>query len=321
MKYLSKELIEKAKYYIGYLEKKSDKDLDDFTKNAGKNNYTKFCRDYEKYTNTNCFQPSPWCAEFISCIIVETYGLNDAKKLLCGNLVASCTICMNQFKSKNQYHKKNPIPGDIVLYYNTNKTGLAHCGLVIEVTSSKIKTVEGNTSSGNNVVIENGGAVAQKEYNINNTKIAGYCRMALDDTDPKVNSVNSKEISDFQKWLNQNYRSGLDVDGSYGPLTKKAAIKAYQTYLNSQFGTSLNIDGYWGPKTESMANCLRKGYKGIPVFILQGVLYGLKYNPNGFDGSYGPGCESAVKEVQKKELSPSDVDGICGPKTWAVLFE
>lgn len=320
MKYLSKNVIERAKYYVGYLEKESNKDLDDFTKNAGDKNYTKFCRDYEKYTNTNYFQPSPWCAEFISCILVESYGLKTAKKLLCGELIASCTVCMNQFKSKNQYHTKNPIPGDIVLYYNSNKTGLAHCGLVIEVTSSKIKTIEGNTSSGNDIVIDNGGAVAQKEYSINNTKIAGYCRMALDGIDPAV-QVNN-EISSYQKWLNQNYNSALDIDGSYGPLTKRASIKAYQTYLNNQYGKDLDIDGYWGPKTEAASKGVNisKGYKGIAAFIIQGVLYGLKYDPKGFDGSYGPGCESAIKLFQKQKMGQNEVDGICGPKTWKALF-
>ncbi len=43
-------------------------------------------------------------------------------------------------------------------------------------------------------------------------------------------------IDNFQKWLNNNYRTGLVVDGLYGTITKKAAIKGLQTELNTQFG-------------------------------------------------------------------------------------
>ena len=38
----SSEVIATAKSYDGYLEKKTNANLDDFTKNAGSNNWTKF---------------------------------------------------------------------------------------------------------------------------------------------------------------------------------------------------------------------------------------------------------------------------------------
>lgn len=44
MTYASKKLIDKAKSYVGYLEKASNKDLDDFTANAGSANYTSTLR-------------------------------------------------------------------------------------------------------------------------------------------------------------------------------------------------------------------------------------------------------------------------------------
>ena len=40
----------------------------------------------------------------------------------------------------------------------------------------------------------------------------------------------------------------------------------------------------------------------MPVYILQGILYGNYYDPNGFDGSFGvnggTGCLNAVKYAQ-----------------------
>ena len=88
MTYASKKLIDKAKSYAGYLEKASNKDLDDFTANAGSANYTRFCRDYNKYTGSSLYQPSYWCVEFVSCCVVEAYGLAAAKELLCGSVWA-----------------------------------------------------------------------------------------------------------------------------------------------------------------------------------------------------------------------------------------
>ena len=54
--YKSKDLIDKALSYVGYLEKASNDDLDDFTANAGNANYTRFCRDYEKYTEAEAHE-------------------------------------------------------------------------------------------------------------------------------------------------------------------------------------------------------------------------------------------------------------------------
>ena len=50
-----------AKAEIGYLEKASNKDLDDKTANAGNGNYTKYWRDVAPE-----YQGSYWCAGFIS---------------------------------------------------------------------------------------------------------------------------------------------------------------------------------------------------------------------------------------------------------------
>ena len=42
----AERIIQQAQKWIGYVEKKSNKNLDDFSANAGKNNYTRFNRDY-----------------------------------------------------------------------------------------------------------------------------------------------------------------------------------------------------------------------------------------------------------------------------------
>jgi hypothetical protein len=164
-----KDLIEKGKVWTGYLEKKDSKNLDDFTANAGSNNYTCFARDYKTHTGYS-LQAQPWCAMFVSEIFVQAFGLEAAKKLLCGALYHYCPTGVNQFKAAGRWHTK-PEPGAVIFF--TNGERAYHTGFVTEVTSTKVKTVEGNTS-GASGVIENGGGVCQKSYSLTESRIMGY---------------------------------------------------------------------------------------------------------------------------------------------------
>ena len=129
------------------------------------------------------------------------------------------------------------------------------------------------------------------------------------------------EVSLYQAWLNATYGERLDVDGSYGPLTKKESIRALQTALNTAYGAGLAVDGSFGPLTKAATrrHNLRRGSKGNLVRILQGALYGKGYDPKGFDGSFGPGCDAAVRMAQARACIK--VDGYVGPDTWTVLIK
>jgi hypothetical protein len=166
-----RDLIEKAETWTGYLEKKNKNNLDHFTANAGSNNFTCFARDYKLHTGQN-LQGQPWCAMYVSEVFVQTFGLEAAKKLVGGALYHYCPTGVNQFKKTGNWHSK-PEPGDVIFF--TNGTRAYHTGIVIEVTSTRVKTIEGNTS-GASGVIENGGGVCQKSYSLSYEKIMGYGR-------------------------------------------------------------------------------------------------------------------------------------------------
>ena len=72
----------------------------------------------------------------------------------------------------------------------------------------------------------------------------------------------------------------------------------------------------------SMANAkvpvLKKGCKGKPVKVLQTILVFHGYDPKGVDGSFGPGCDKALRAFQKDYKL--DVDGSCGGATWGALI-
>ena len=57
------------------------------------------------------------------------------------------------------------------IFYQRDKA--YHTGIVTEVTASKVKTIEGNTSGASGVV-ENGGGVCTKSYDKTYSRILGY---------------------------------------------------------------------------------------------------------------------------------------------------
>ena len=145
------KLIEVAEGEIGYLEKKSNSQLDDKTANAGYGNYTKYWRDvYPAY------QGLAYCACFVSWCFMKAFGLDKAKKLLKHWPYVYCPTMANLFKLN-----ANPKVGDIVIFYRNGV--FAHTGIVIGVNGDQFTTIEGNTSNGSSIV-PNGGAVCQKSY-------------------------------------------------------------------------------------------------------------------------------------------------------------
>ena len=136
---------------VGYLEKKSNKDLNSKTANAGTKNYTK----YGKWFGMN---PAYWCAMFISWIFYKAYGTETGKKIL-GTYSASCETIRQKFIKNKRYYTKNPKIGDIVFFSGSRHSGANHIAIVYQIKDNKIYTVEGNTSGASGVV-DNGGGVA-----------------------------------------------------------------------------------------------------------------------------------------------------------------
>lgn len=162
-------VIQEAEKWVGYLEKKSNSQLESLTANAGYNNYTIFCKWYEDWFNERGFQPSAWCAEFVSCMIYKGCGNKEVVKHF-----AYCPYGVNWFKQQGLWHTSNPRRGDVIFFKDSQ--GVAcHTGIVSSASSTTVVTIEGNTSSASGV-IANGGAVAKKSYNINYSRIMGYGR-------------------------------------------------------------------------------------------------------------------------------------------------
>lgn len=328
MKYDKQKVIDIALAEVGYLEKASNSQLDDKTANAGYNNWNKYARDIdEKYPNFYNGKKNgyAWCDVFADWCFIKAYGEAAARELLCApqkSYGAGCQSSANYYRNKGQFYRTNPQLGDQIFFgtYGNEQ----HTGIVYAVDSSKVYTVEGNTSGAAGVVA-NGGGVFKKSYALGSSSISGYGRPNYENG--SISSVNNStsttsvtsmvsSIKAFQTWLNINYKTSISVDGEYGPLTKKAAIKAFQSYANATYQAGLVVDGEFGPLSKAAARkCLiSKGMKGAGVYIVQGLLYCNNINAGGFDGEFGSGMDNAVKSYQtKKSLT---IDGIVGANTW-----
>lgn len=162
------DFLELGDYYAsngGYLEKKTAEYLDDFKKNAGYNNYTRFARDVNSWGQPGC-QAQPWCAEYQFWKLVKTLGITKALQIMGGGFY-NCKSITKHAKSNGTWHKF-PKVGALVIFRNGS-----HVGNVQSFDGSKIYTNEGNTSSAAGVVA-NGGATRNKSYAINDSAIDGY---------------------------------------------------------------------------------------------------------------------------------------------------
>ena len=188
------KLLSVAYEEVGYLEKRSNSQLDGKTANAGENNYTKYWRDMDP-----SLQGQAWCDCWVSWVFKRAYGESVADKLLCGGLHCFYTPESAQcFKNKGQWHTSSPKKGDVIYFKNSER--IHHTGIVVEATSATVYTIEGNTSAGEQV-IPNGGAVCKKSYAVNNPRIAGYGRPKYDGTSSSGST--SSSTAEIESTLNE----------------------------------------------------------------------------------------------------------------------
>lgn len=148
-----------------YLEKRTEAYLDDFTKNAGDNNYTKFARDVDNWGQPGC-QGQAWCAEYQFWKIAKIKGVKKALQIMGGGFY-NCQSITTHAKQSGTWHS-SPKVGALIIFRNG-----AHVGAVSSFNSQRVYTNEGNTSSVAGVVA-NGGAVRNKSYAIDDPAIDGY---------------------------------------------------------------------------------------------------------------------------------------------------
>ena len=254
-------LLKRAEAELGYIEKASNSNLDSKTGNKGTSNYTKYARDINSLGLAGC-QGQPWCITFQFWLEVQEFGLDKAlehwhmnKKTYVGY---NCFSTYNTFPSSKR--SKTPKLGAVVIFTQS------HAGRVVSINGNTFTTIEGNTSPA--AYDRNGGMVAKKTYNVNDSKIKGFL---LIDYDTSLSSSTTQSSSTSNTAL-QKGSSGSAVktmqimliacgyscgnagaDGDFGDGTLKA-LKAFQKDV------SLVADGIYGSASKT---ALQAKYKAV----------------------------------------------------------
>ena len=172
-------------------------------------------------------------------------------------------------------------------------------------------------------------------YNKSGSHIVAYVdddkKVGLTPATTATTTTSKKEanVKAGQKWLNTNYgtlikkHKGalLDLDGSYGPKTRAAALCVWKDVVNRKYGFSLT------PSNENFLNScvkaaskatIKSGDHGTLTLIAQLILSSYGYYTSDMDCKFNAKLVAATKAFQKKR--GLDADGIIGPKTWNALF-
>lgn len=226
------EHIDLGNYYANnggtkpYLEKKSNAYLDDFTKNAGSNNYTKFARDVNNWNQPGC-QGQPWCAVYQFWKLVTVLGLTKALQIMGGGFY-NCQSVTRHAKQKGTWHS-TPKKGALIIFRNGS-----HIGSVNSYDTTYVYTNEGNTSSAPGVVA-NGGACRNKKYKLTDSAIDGYVWIDYGTTEDQKSTETAVQLSKVPKWVGMVNTAELNVrswPGKENPTIKKYPYLAQHNLID-----------------------------------------------------------------------------------------
>ena len=178
----AKKMLEIAQSQVGYLEKKSNYQLDSFTANAGNANWTKYGQWYG-------LNPAEWCDMFVSWCAAQAGEVAAIGKF------AYVPYHVSFFRNKGQYFArgaKTPQAGDIIFFGDE-----AHVGIVEYVTGGNVHTIEGNTKNANGI-----GCVMRHSYSVTSTYIMGYGRPAYDGYGGGGGTKTEERYSPWKTWKN-----------------------------------------------------------------------------------------------------------------------
>ena len=233
-----------------YLEKATLAYLDDFQRNAGYNNYTKFARDINNLGQPGC-QEQPWCAVYQFWKLIKVFGLAKALQIMGGGFY-NCQSVTRHAKANGTW-KKTPKKGALIIFRNGS-----HIGSVQTYDTKYVYTNEGNTSSAAGVVA-NGGACRNKKYKLTDSAIDGYVWIDYGATADQTSTETAKTLNTKPKFVGKVTATELNVRSWAGaenpkikkwPLLKKGNLVDVCDTVKAADGSNwyyIRIDGkYYG---------------------------------------------------------------------------
>lgn len=260
------KVLDLARSEIGYHEKASNSNLNDKTANSGGANFTKYAEYLDSFAGfyNGAKNGYAWCDVFVDYLFVKSFGVERGREMLCQPLYsagAGCLYSAQYYKEAGRWHKNAPQPGDQI-FFSYTAGEYSHTGIVEEVNTDTVTTIEGNTSD----------SVGRRSYNIGNQSIAGYGTPKWNLAEDFV-VVENGHIVNSSEW-NQDedtatailYPTPTENHEWKPPLLKYdpdhyyEACKLGQALLNVHNFDSGKADGYYGAKTMAAVNKARRFY-------------------------------------------------------------
>lgn len=243
------EIVSIALSQVGYKEKASNKSLDDNTANAGTADWTKYARDLANagYYNGNK-NGYAWCDVFVDWCFFKAYGAKEGQRIECqtGDCGAGCTFSMQYYQAKGRFDK-TPKVGDQIFFRYSGSSGADHTGIVVEVSSSQVVTVEGNS----------GNQVKKNTYSRSNSTIVGYGHPLYAESDGNTAATTTTK-TEVKKTVATENTITVSLKklstGSTGAQVKTIQRIIYVRGINS----NISIDGDFGPITRAGVVDLQK---------------------------------------------------------------
>lgn len=166
-----------------------------------------------------------------------------------------------------------------------------------------------------------------KKYGVSSSKVVRHYDASRKSCPEPWMKNNWSEWNKFKSELSGGSTPSKPVQPNPAPAKKKLwelcvsgqIIKDLQSELNKQCKAGISVDGYFGDSTLAKCILVRPGASGNITKVIQKRLISIGYSINGgADGKFGPSCERAVKDLQKKRKLSAD--GIVGKDTWKQLM-
>ena len=157
-----------------------------------------------KYGTWYGLDGQPWCMMFIQWVFAQA-GVELPVK------TASCGTFMRAAQAAGRWVTSNYQPGDVVIYDFPGGGVTDHCGIVVTPLTTGVRTIEGNTGTGNDA---NGGEVMERTRPAN--WIVGAYRPIYDEEDNVVRYTYLKDVPEkFRPTIEKLMDAGIiQGDGS-----------------------------------------------------------------------------------------------------------
>ena len=182
-------------------------------------NYVKYWNDYDER-----MQGQPWCVAFLWWCFQRA---GEKMAFFAGAKTASCGTLGRWYKAQGATVPLTDIrAGDIVLLNFHGGMTAEHCGLVTEVLGfGLIKTIEGNTSPGEEGSQDNGGCVAAKTRTA--AQIVLICRPDYKEEEPVKTDYDKHWAREDIDWAKEKGIAKGYPDGTFHPdepITRAEAV-------------------------------------------------------------------------------------------------